>query len=106
MLREGFEAYFRKVVGPHHRRLTVASLVMTALAVLVVATQWNINNDFRELLPGDSEAGRVVDEVSERVGSGSTLFVVIDSPDRQANRDFAEAYAEELRAHPDIALAH
>ncbi len=106
MIRQAIESYFEKVVGPHHRWLTVISVLMTVLAVVVVATQWNINNDFRELLPGDSEAGKVVDEVGERVGSGSTLFVVIDSPERQANRDFAEVYAEELRAHPDIALAH
>ena len=105
-LREGFDYYLREVVGRHPGWLALASLVVTLLAIGVVATQWNINSDFQQLLPGDSEAAQAMQEVSDRVGSGSSLFVVIDSPDRQANRDFAYDYAEALRAHPDVALAH
>ena len=105
-MKDVLHNYFRQVVGPHHGLMTLMSLVVTALAIFVVATQWNINSDFKELLPGDSEAAKAMDEVGQRVGSGSSLFVVVDSPDQQANRAFAEVYAEALRELPHIALAH
>ena len=105
-VRQGIELYFRRVLGPGHRWLLLASFVATALAVLVVGAKWNINSDFRELLPGNSEAAQAMEEVAQRVGSGSSLFVVIDSPEGEANRRFAAAYSEALLELPDVALAH
>ncbi len=105
-MKDGFDQHFRRILGGHHGALTVASLLVTAAAIFVVATQWNINSDFKELLPGDSEAAQAMEEVGQRVGSGSSLFVVIDSPEQEANREFASVYAEALRELPDIALAH
>ena len=105
-IEEGVEKYLRNTVAPHHGKFTLISFIVTILAVVVIATQWNINSDFKELLPGDSEAAQAMEEVADRAGSGSSLFVVIDSPDQQANRQFAADYAEALRAEPTIALAH
>lgn len=98
--------YFRGFIGRFHPIISVASLLVTALAVWVIATTWNINSDFKALLPQTSAAAKAMDEVGARVGSGSALFVVVDSPDGEANLKFAEAYANKLREMDQVALAH
>jgi hypothetical protein len=100
------EFFFRRVIGPHYLWVTMLALIVTGVAVWSVATQWNIDSDFKALLPRDSDAFQAMEEVSDRVGSGSALFVVIDSPDPEANKEFARAYAEELRGLDEVALAH
>ncbi len=76
------------------------------MATFIVATRWNIDSDFKALLPQDSPAAVAMTEVGDRIGSGSALFVVVDSPDRAANIEFAAAYAAKLRAIDEVALAH
>ena len=100
------ERFMREWVGRRAGWVVAASVVVTLLSIAVIASRWNINSDFRALLPSTSEAALAMEEVGDRVGSGSSLFVVIDSPDREANLAFAEAYAERLREQPQIALAH
>ncbi|MBA2662701.1 MAG: MMPL family transporter [Bradymonadaceae bacterium] len=100
------DRYIRRLIARFHMLISVASLLVTALAVWVIATQWNINSDFKELLPSTSAAALAMEEVGQRVGSGSSLFVVIDSPDGAANLEFAKVYAQNLREMPEIALAH
>ncbi|WP_158542411.1 efflux RND transporter permease subunit [Lujinxingia litoralis] len=100
------ERYMRGVVGRWPGWLVLMSLVLTLVSLTLIATRWNINSDFRALLPSSSEAAQAMEEVGQRVGSGSSLFVVIDSPDKEANLAFAEVYAERLRELPQIALAH
>lgn len=99
------KTYFEHISGTH-LFYTLGSIVLTGLAIAVIATQWNINSDFKELLPRYSEAAIAMEEVGARVGSGSSLFVVIDSPDQEANLAFGATYAEALRELPEIALAH
>ncbi len=100
------EFFFRRVIGPHHVWVTLLALIVTGLAVWTVAAQWNIDSDFKTLLPRDSDAFQAMEEVSDRVGSGSALFVVVDSPDREANKKFAAKFARELRLLDEVALAH
>lgn len=99
------EALIRQI-DQHHRAILVVSVLLTIVAIFIVATRWNIDSDFKALLPRDSPAARAMTEVGDRIGSGSALFVVIDSPDQQANIKFAEAYAEKLRGIDEVALAH
>ncbi|MFW5968324.1 MAG: hypothetical protein ACOCV2_12440, partial [Persicimonas sp.] len=94
-LQRAIEVFFERIVGRYHLAICAVALVVTVAAIVVIAGQWNINSDFKALLPQSSEASAAMDEVDDRVGSGSSLFVVIDSPDRQANREFARVYAEE-----------
>src|SRR5690606_8134964 len=65
-----------------------------------------INSDFKALLPQTAPAALAMTEVADRVGSGSALFVVIDSPNQEANLKFAETFSTELRSIPSVALAH
>lgn len=86
--------------------ILAVSFAFTGLAAWTVATQWNISSDLESLLAEDSRAARATEEMEKRLGSSSSLFVVIDSPDRDANIEFAETYAERLRELPRVSLAH
>lgn len=98
--------FVHRFVARYYRQITLLSLVMTGLAIWVMVTQWNINSDFRALLPETSEAAQAMEEVGERVGSGSALFVVVSSPDMEANKRFADQFADRLRDLDSVSLAH
>jgi predicted RND superfamily exporter protein len=106
LLKRFIAVFFRRIVGRHYLLISALSVLLSALSVWVIASQWNINSDFKALLPRTSDAYKAMEEVGDRVGSGSALFVVIDSPDAEANKRFAKAYADELRSLPQVALAH
>ena len=95
-----------RVVSRHAGKIVLLSLILTLVSVAVIAARHNINSDFKALLPASSAAAQAMDEIDARVGGGSSLFVVIDSPDREANLRFAQAYAERLRQTEGVALAH
>ncbi|MFB6262694.1 MAG: RND family transporter [Bradymonadaceae bacterium] len=98
--------FVRRAVGRYYAYISAASVVLTAIGIWFVATHWNINSDFRALLPRDSEAAQAMEEVGDRIGSGSSLYVVVDSPDMAANKKYAAELADELRQMPEVALAH
>lgn len=100
------EVIMRRVVGRLHTWIVLASLLLTALGVYIMATQWNMNSNLNALLPDHSPAAIAMDAVSQRVGSGSSLFVVVDSPDQEANIKFARDYSSRLLEEPGVAMAH
>lgn len=106
LVKRFIAVFFRRIVGRYYLLITALSVLLSGLAVWVIATQWNINSDFKALLPRSSEAYQAMEEVGDRVGSGSALFVVIDSPDMEANKAFAEKYSDALRDLDQVALAH
>ncbi len=103
---EAISVYIRRFIGRYYIRIVTVSLILTALAGWLLVSQWNINSDFKALLPQDSEAAEAMREVGDRIGSGSALFVVIDSPDMDANKEFASDFAERLRQMDEVSLAH
>lgn len=98
--------YLRRVVARHYWAVSAAAILISLLSVWVIVTKANINSDFKAMLPTSSAAYQAMDEVGHRVGSGSALFVVIDSPDSEANKAFAEVFASAMRELPEVALAH
>lgn len=76
-----------------------------AIAVLtIVATWWyaftflGVSSDLLELLPRDSPAIHAFEHQLGRVGGGSSLIVVVESPDRAANERFVDRLNAELDA--------
>jgi uncharacterized protein len=100
------ELFLRKYVARFYALILLTALIITGVAGGVIAKKWNINSDFKALLPINSPAATSMDAVDARIGGGSSLFVVIDSPDREQNIKFAEVYSQKLRALPGVALAH
>jgi predicted RND superfamily exporter protein len=106
LFKRAIEGLVRRIVVPHHRSIVAVSLVVTTLSAWVIVSQWNINSNLRVLLPEHSQAAQSMRRVDARVGSSTSLFVVVDSPDMEANKEFARAYAQQLRELPSVALAH
>ena len=100
------EWHIRRVVSRHYLMLTAASVLLTIAAVFTIVTKLNINSDFKALLPEDSEAVATMNEIDQRIGGGSSLFVVIDSPDKAKNIEFARQLAGKLEQVEGVALAH
>jgi len=98
--------YFEGFLAPKAGFVFGFCFLLTIFSVWIIATQWNINSDFKALLPADSKAAQAMGEVSDRIGSGSALFVVIDSPEREANRRFAKVLSDRLLERKSVALAH
>ncbi len=105
-VRELVRRYFEGFLAPKATFVVGFCVLMTILSTWVIATQWNINSDFKALLPDTSKAAIAMTEVGQRIGSGSALFVVVDSPDKEANRAFAKVLSEKLLEKDSVALAH
>jgi hypothetical protein len=105
-LKSFLSTVMRRVVGRRYHTVVLVSLALTGLALWAIVANWNINSDFRALLPSDAETTREMDAVDARVGSDAALFVVIDSPEMEKNKAFAGDLAERLRALDTVSLAH
>jgi uncharacterized protein len=65
------------------------------------ASRLQVRGDFLDLLPERSEGARLFRHAMARMGGGSaTLFVVVRSPDADANRRLVDALEPGLRALP------
>lgn len=100
------QRYFEGFLAPKASFVFGFCVLITILSIWIIGTQWNINSDFKALLPENSSAAKAMTEVGERIGSGSALFVVVDSPDKIANRKYAKAISEKLLEKKSVALAH
>ncbi|MFB6371791.1 MAG: RND family transporter, partial [Bradymonadaceae bacterium] len=98
--------FLRRFVVPRPLPITVVSLIVTLVAGWYVATSWNVSSDLESLLDEDSRAASAMRKLNERVGSTSSMYAVVDSPDTEANLEFARRYAEKLRELPAVTLAH
>ena len=68
-----------------------------ALAALVPVSSLSLRTDFTELLPETHPAAVAIREVMPRQLSSTNLVLIIESPDRAANRRFAEALRPKLQ---------
>ena len=79
-------------------------LVTLVLAVLAGASARHLSVDsrLRVLLPPDSPSVVHLDQMAEQIGNHEDLFVVVRSPSREANLEFAGALADKLAADEGI----
>ena len=79
------------------RPFTVIFLVLTTMAgFFAVASRLEIRSDLLELLPEESAGKRALLHQLGQVGGGSTLIVVVESPDRAANERAIDELAARL----------
>ncbi len=81
------------------------AVIVGALAVIAAswfaASRLEVHGDFLDLLPERSEGARLFRQAMARMGGGSaTLFVVVRSPDPEANKRIVDAIEPGLRALP------
>lgn len=92
------------LVGAIYR--TPGRILLGVLGVTIVAGFFtvklfqDVRTDFATLLPENDRSVVHVKEATERTGGVGNIFVSIHSPDFEANRKFAEAYAALLAKYP------
>lgn len=81
-------------------RVVLATLVVMTLSALATS-RLEMRGDFLDLLPARSEGARLYRDAMRRMGGGSaTLYVVVRSPDAEANKRLVDALEPRLRALP------
>jgi predicted RND superfamily exporter protein len=84
----------------HPWRVLLATLVVLAVTGFF-SSRLTIKGDFLELLPSQSEGARLFRQSMARMGgASSSMFVVVSSPDAEANRRLVDALEPRLRALP------
>jgi len=92
--------YFARLGARRPLRVLLSTIVVLALCVFT-ASHLEFRQDFIELLPSESVGARLLRRAMARMGGGSaTMFVVVDSPDAEANRRIIDAIEPQLRALP------
>ncbi len=92
------EAIFKKIVNLAIRRapwVALFSLVLLAGAIFVIATKADIRSDLKYLMPQDTRSVRDTFKISDRIGSVSTLEILIEAKDLKLNdeKKQSESYA-------------
>jgi hypothetical protein len=77
----------------------VASVLLTAVGGLL-ASRLELRTNFAELLPSDHPAVKALREMQARIDTPSALFVVVTSPNPEANRRYIEEVGLALRKLP------
>lgn len=82
------------------RSVVLATLVVIALSLLAMS-RLEMRGDLLDLLPARSEGAQLYRAVMRRMGGGSaTLYVVVRSPDADANRRLVDTLTASLRTLP------
>lgn len=89
------DAYVRQ--AERHPFLLLGGLLLLSLLSLVPVSSLSLRTDFTELLPETHPAAVAIREVMPRQLSSTNLVLIIESPDRAANRRFAEALRPKLQ---------
>jgi predicted RND superfamily exporter protein len=80
-----------------------ASLALIACANVYIKSRLELKSDFLELLPRDSPGFIAYEHQLHRVGGGATLFVIVESPSREANQQFVDDLSVEVKKiGPDL----
>lgn len=82
----------------HYRGILVVSILLTAFcSVFVYRLGRNLETDLVALIPENYQSVKTLNEIKQRVGGVGSLVVLVQSPDFEANRRFAEDLAHELQ---------
>ncbi|MFO0625681.1 MAG: MMPL family transporter [Polyangiales bacterium] len=84
----------------HAWAVILATLAVIALSALAMS-RLEMRGDFLDLLPARSEGARLYRAAMRRMGGGSaTLYVIVQSPDADANRRLVDTLEASLRTIP------
>lgn len=76
----------------------MVSILLTAFcSIFVYRLAWKLETDLVALIPENYQSVKTLNEIKQRVGGVGSLVVLVQSPDFEANRRFAEDLAHELQ---------
>ena len=90
--------FFLKYVAicRRHTALLVGAFLALAIGAAFVASHLELHTAWAELLPDSHPAVVALNKISSKQKSSTSLVLIIESQDREANRRFAEAMRPEL----------
>ncbi len=82
----------------HYRGILVVSILLTVFcSFFVFRLGRKLETDLVALIPENYQSVKTINEIKQRVGGVGSLVVLVQSPDFEANRRFAEDLAHELQ---------
>ncbi len=82
----------------HYRGILVVSILLTAFcSIFVYRLGRKLETDLIALIPENYQSVKTLNEIKQRVGGVGSLVVLVQSPEFEANRRFAEDLARELQ---------
>ena len=82
----------------HYKIILVVSILLTAFcSIFVYKLGRKLETDLVALIPENYQSVQTLNEIKQRVGGVGSLVVLVQSPDFEANRRFAEDLAHELQ---------
>lgn len=95
------ERWFRTLADltyRHYKSIIVVSILLTVFCSYFVFKLVNrLETDIAALIPDNYQSVKTINEIKKRVGGVGSLVVLIQSPDVEANKRFAEALVQELQ---------
>ena len=82
----------------HYKSILVVSILLTVFgSFFVYKLVQKIETDIAALIPDSYQSVKTLEEIKKRVGGVGSLIILVQSPDFDANKKFAEALAAELQ---------
>ncbi len=82
----------------HYKIILVVSILLTAFSsIFVYRLGRKLETDLVALIPENYQSVKTLNEIKQRVGGVGSLVVLVQSPEFEANRRFAEDLARELQ---------
>jgi predicted RND superfamily exporter protein len=85
-----------------HPRALLAAMLLLSVLCLPLLGRINLQGDLVDLLPRSSSAAQAFATFNQKLAAGQELIVLVTCADPERLTDFAERYATELRAHPEV----
>ena len=84
----------------HYKSIIVVSILLTVFcSFFVFKLVRRLETDIAALIPNNYQSVETINEIKKRVGGVGSLVMLIQSPDVEANKRFAEALVEELQSN-------
>ncbi len=82
----------------HYKSIIVVSILLTVFcSFFVFKLVRRLETDIAALIPDNYQSVKTIDEIKKRVGGVGSLVVLVQSPDFEANKRFAEDFVQELQ---------
>jgi len=97
------ERWFRDLADltyRHYKSIIVVSILLTVFcSFFVFKLVRRLETDIAALIPHDYQSVKTIDEIKKRVGGVGSLVILVQSPDFEANKRFAEDLVQELQGN-------
>jgi uncharacterized protein len=93
------QAYVR--LSMRHAGWLLVALLLLTVAAGSLGQRLRINPKLDALLPADTVSARSIEELGQRVRSGSPLYLLVQSPDLELSRSYARRLETRVRQWPE-----